>query len=597
MAYLVFNLVFILCNLYQANLINQAIFTNGCNELCVTSPTAPSTCPDDAASLRYRSIDGICNNIENPLYGAINTPLIRLAPCNYYDNVSQPFNMPNSYKVLPTAQEITKYLFSMNNMDNGNETLSGLNPYFGQFLDHDITLSEHPPPINAQPTCNSTDDFQCSDFPILNSTTMNDGCHEFARSKPMCTPTDVREQANSITAFIDCSMIYGSKVEDTNMLRAADGKLKMSVDGMFLPENEDPLDLCNHEGRGGCFLAGDIRVNEHIALTSFHTLFAREHNRIAEVLKIKNAHWGNDKIFNETKLIITSIFQNIVYKEYLPSLNVNCKNFVEYNEAVNPSIATEFSTAAFRFGHSQIKSHFPLVDKDYMIKDRVPLRQAFFNTTIVRDLDYGVNSVLLGLINESSEKIDDEFAEDIAQHLFVPETDHTGFKNLAALNIQRGRDHGLPSYAKYWSHVTNTSMNRITNRMMRSSTFDEGVCDKLDTMYKLSEVDLFVGGILEKKTGKGVLGKTFRKIIKDQFVKLRDGDRFYYENVLKHEQEKLDSIKNVKLARIICNNLEDENILIPKYVLKRSNNQKKKCERLPKLDLDLWDEPPPPPPS
>jgi len=78
---------------------------------------------------------------------------------------------------------------------------------------------------------------------------------------------------------------------------------------------------------------------------------------------------------------------------------------------------------------------------------------------------------------------------------------------------------------------------------------------------------------------------------------LRDGDRFYYENVLKHEQEKLDSIKNVKLARIICNNLEDENILIPKYVLKRSNNQKKKCERLPKLDLDLWDEPPPPPPS
>jgi len=201
-------------------------------------------------------------------------------------------------------------------------------------------------------------------------------------------------------------------------------------------------------------------------------------------------------------------------------------------------------------------------------------------------------------------KIDKEFAEDLSQHLFVPETDHSGFKNLAALNIQRGRDHGLPSYAKYWYNAAGSKMkmSRITNVMMRNR-FDEETYTKLDCMYKLPDVDLFVGGILEKKTGKGVLGKTFQKIIKDQFERLRVGDRFYYENVFKNKKDKkkLASIKRVTLARIICNNLEDENnILIPKRVLERwtsTNNEKIPCQDLKKLKLELWKEPTPPPPS
>lgn len=102
-------------------------------------------------------------------------------------------------------------------------------------------------------------------------------------------------------------------------------------------------------------------------IVSVQTVFMREHNRIADELADLNPAWPDDRLYNEAKRILTAVYQHIIYKEYLPVLLGNeiaekfsllplAEGFYQqYNHNTNPSISSEFSTAAFRFGHTLVK--------------------------------------------------------------------------------------------------------------------------------------------------------------------------------------------------------------------------------------------------
>ena len=124
-------------------------------------------------------------------------------------------------------------------------------------------------------------------------------------------------------------------------------------------------------------VAGDRRVNEQMGLASIHTIFLREHNRIARQLNNMELGWDDEKIFQETKRIVTAIIQHINYREFLPTiLNRQFINFLGldgpsqgfhdvYDPTVDPSIRNGFSTAAFRFGHSMVQSFFTKRSSDF----------------------------------------------------------------------------------------------------------------------------------------------------------------------------------------------------------------------------------------
>lgn len=120
-----------------------------------------------------------------------------------------------------------------------------------------------------------------------------------------------------------------------------------------------------------CFNTGEDRGNENLGLIAVHTLFMREHNRIASELSRLNPSWNDQTLFFETRKILIAIYQHIIFNEWLPliigpdyvkTLNLFSLNgtafYQQYDPNINPSIANEFATAAFRYGHSMSKNSF-----------------------------------------------------------------------------------------------------------------------------------------------------------------------------------------------------------------------------------------------
>ena len=66
------------------------------------------------------------------------------------------------------------------------------------------------------------------------------------------------------------------------------------------------------------FCPGESRVNEQPGLTAIHTIWMREHNRLAQGLAKLNPHWTDETIYQEARRICTAIYQHQVYNEWLP---------------------------------------------------------------------------------------------------------------------------------------------------------------------------------------------------------------------------------------------------------------------------------------
>lgn len=148
-------------------------------------------------------------------------------------------------------------------------------------------------------------------------------CIPFHRSAPACNVFGSnmaqalqRQQMNAITSFMDASTVYGHTQSMERFLRdlsglngklAVNDKFKDPKGRPYLPSVAMLPSACRQVELGDrveCFAAGDTRVNEGLPLTTLHTLWLREHNRIAEALKHINGHWSPDTIYQETRKII-----------------------------------------------------------------------------------------------------------------------------------------------------------------------------------------------------------------------------------------------------------------------------------------------------
>ena len=358
----------------------------------------------------------------------------------------------------------------------------------------------------------------------------------------------VRQQLNSLTAFVDGSMVYGSHEEHASVLRTYDSGLLAINSLTNQPPTKEQLNLrpntrlLRPETQED-FVAGDNRINEHPFLTAMHVIMVREHNRIAEQLRRHlPAYLVNDEtLYQESRRIVVAEIQNIVYGEYLPTIlgakymdkyGLLVTETSNYDSQIDPTIYNEFTAAAFRFGHSMINSMFMLVSQ------RKPRKHSGQNTWFwrLREIFDGqkihgeklpLESMVEGLISQMPQTCDAYFSTEVTNHLFQKNHHRENFgEDLLAINVQRGRDHGLPSYNSYRKRC---GLAPLTSWNNRPSEQDEHFWLKLKDVYeKVDNIDLYLGGVSERSVKGGAVGPVFACIIGEQFRRLKYGDRFFY---------------------------------------------------------------------
>ncbi|XP_068205835.1 lactoperoxidase-like isoform X2 [Palaemon carinicauda] len=435
-------------------------------------------------------------------------------------------------------------------------------------------------------------------------------CMEFVRSAPapMCR-FGPREQLNQHTAYLDGSGIYGPKKEMTDGLREfQDGLLKLQVtlEGKrLLPGQEDPDDGCNIESLYAngifCFKAGDGRVNEQIVLAFLHTVWAREHNRIAAILKAFHPSWTDEKLFQESRRIVIAELQHVTYTEFLPiilgtvlteTLGLSTLSLdqytTDYDDTLDASIANSFSTAAYRYGHSQIADFIQRINR-YGVLQTEPISAMMFNPFSLYE-EEEMGDVGRGSTSGRARKVDAYFTEEVTGKLFKGKGKFG--LDLVALNIQRGRDHGLPGYAQ-WKELCGGEVSNFSDLL---SVMDEHIVDTLQEVYSaLEDVDLFIGGISENPFLDGLLGPTFSCIIADQFLRIKKGDRFWYEykdSPGSFTNAQLKELHKVTFARILCNNVPElENLQPNPFKVPSATNPRVSCHSalIGDYSLSPWD--------
>ncbi|WP_170110545.1 peroxidase family protein [Flavilitoribacter nigricans] len=500
----------------------------------------------------YRTYDGSHNNLQNPEWGAAGSNLLRVAGTAYSDGISAP-----SGTERPNPREVSNSLFAQDGLLNDPLTLSDFCWAWGQFIDHDIGLT---------PDGGETAFIQVpSGDPYFDP---NGGGHAIIpMMRNMFDPStgtsvdNPRQHPNVITAFIDGSGVYGSSEEHASWLRTFNGgKLKVST-GNLLPLNttdgelDGPIDpdaphMDDAVGTNEkLFVAGDVRANENPLLTSFHTLFVRQHNLICDQLANEHPEWSDEQLYQHARKLVGGLIQSIVYDEWLPAMGVHLPEYNGYKEDVNGQLYNLFTGAAFRLGHTLLNTVIQRLDNKgvELPEGNLTLRESFFNPGAILETG-SIDPFFKGMAVQVQQSLDARVINDIRNFLFGPPG--AGGLDLASININRGRERGLPDF-----NTIRATFGLPKYILFQQFSSNAAVFTRLFHLYlDIDDVDPWVGMLSEDPMPGALFGETIMAIMERQFTALRDGDRFYYLNDPVLTQEEKDWISRTTLRDVIMYN-------------------------------------------
>jgi Animal haem peroxidase len=567
---------------------------------------------------RPQSLDGSGNNRRHPTWGQAGTNYSRVADANYADGIGAPVEGPDPrYVSNRVFNDVHQNVFSENDVTQWGFV-------WGQFLDHTFGL--------RQEDGEQQDLGFDSDDPLEEFTNTLGGM-PFARSAaaPGTGETSPREQVNTVSSYIDAWAVYGGSEERLEWLREGPVDGDISNNGALLVLDEDGL-LPRRDARGdastapdmatdgrlraapdSAMVAGDVRANENIALTATHTLFAREHNRIVSELPDS---LNEEQKFQIARRVVIAEQQYITYREFLPTLGIRLPRYRGYDPRVDTTLSNEFATVGYR-AHSMIHGELEVetgaeryapedlaaleeqgveaeVSEDGSeVEFVVPLNVAFFNPDLVGQLQLG--PLLQGIGLEAQYQNDEMIDNQLRSVLFqIPVAGNPecldgeglpgcfeGVLDLGAVDIARGRDHGMPSYndlREAYGLERVASFTEITGEASEEFPADpeltpgdeindpdsldfvelrdgdgnviDPVADpdaaeadvvtairrtsmaaRLRAIYgAVDNVDAFTGMLAEAHLDGADFGPLQRAIWAEQFRRLRDGDRYFYRN-------------------------------------------------------------------
>ncbi|XP_048209431.1 LOW QUALITY PROTEIN: peroxidasin homolog [Perognathus longimembris pacificus] len=583
-----------------------------------------NNCSDMCFHQKYRTHDGTCNNLQHPMWGASLTAFERLLKAVYENGFNTPrgVNARRRYHghALPMPRLVSTTLMGSEEVTPDGRFTHMLMQW-GQFLDHDldstvVALSEARFSDGQHCSAVCTNDPPCFSIMIPPHDPRVRGgarCMFFVRSSPVCgsgmtsllmNSVYPREQINQLTSYIDASNVYGSSDHEARGIRDLASHRGLLRQGIvqrsgkpLLPFATGPPTECmrdENESPIPCFLAGDHRANEQLGLTSMHTLWFREHNRIAAQLLRLNPHWDGDTIYHETRKIVGAEIQHITYRHWLPKVlgAVGMKMLGEYrgyDPGVNAGIFNAFATAAFRFGHTLINPVLYRLDANFqpIPQGHIPLHKAFFSPFRIVN-EGGIDPLLRGLFGVAGKmRVPTQLLNtELTERLFSMA--RTVALDLAAMNIQRGRDHGIPPYHDYRVYCNLSAAHTFED--LKNEIKNPEIREKLKRLYGSTlNIDLFPALMVEDVVPGSLLGPTLLCLLSTQFRRLRDGDRLWYENPGVFSPAQLTQIKQASLARILCDNSDNiTHVQADVFRVAEFPHGYGSCRDIPRVDLRLW---------
>jgi hypothetical protein len=551
-----------------------------------------------------RSLDGSGNNLAHPSWGQVGRPYARVTPAAYADGVAKPL-------ADPPARRLSNRVFNDGHQNLFSE--NGVTQWgfvWGQFLDHTFGLREETGGEAAAIAFDAHDPLEAfrNDF----------GAIDFTRT-PAAPGTGVgnapREQVNTVSSYIDGWTVYGGTEQRLEWLREgpvngtlADNGARLLLDaGGLLPRRSSRGDTATApamalQGRltgtpAKAMVAGDVRANENMALTATHTLFAREHNRIVDALP---ATLSEQRKFDIARRVVGAEQQVITYEEFLPALGVRLAPYRGYDPNVDPTLGNEFATVGYRahsMVHGEIEPFVPtgtytaqqleaFEDAGIEVEEEadgvelaIPLNLTFANPDLLASV--GIGPVLAAAGSESEYRNDEMIDNQLRSVLFqvpfstgacldgppLPDC-FNGVVDLGAIDVERGRDHGIARYndlRRAYGLAPKPSFTAITGEATDAFPQGLGIDDPASLEFTelrdihgaplpldddanavsgtrrttlaarlralfgtVDSIDAFTGMLSEHHLPGTEFGELQLAIWKRQFEALRDGDRFFY---------------------------------------------------------------------
>jgi hypothetical protein len=589
----------------------------------------------------FRSITGYGNNPDHSTWGAAGTDLTRVEPVVHYADGISAAALPDN----PSARVASNNLNNQSsNIFSGADdlgppqslSLSDFAYVWGQFIDHDMDLTPTQSGANAE-TLDIRADTRLFTITLPDGTKKQIpdpmGAEPFTRSvfdpRTGTSPSNPRQQINANTSYLDLSQVYGSTQVVADALRVVEGfepdgtpilgaHLKTSPGDLlpfdnlnyFTQDQINALNMANdaHQvSESQLFAAGDVRANENIELTAIQTLFVRNHNRLVDQLSAMNpaefgfSVWTDNNLYQEARKLNIAEEEIITYNGYLPALlGANAlQAYTGYIDDVNASIATEFSTVGFRFGHSLLSNGVGRVNNDgTAVNDpfntngsTVNLLEDFFRPDLINangvkvnlidnhgnpdpHISTGIGAILKADASNTANEFDLLLIDEIRNGLFSINGISVGpGTDLAARDVQRARDHGIGGYNDVRAAY---GLPRLTS--FAQITSDVQVQQELRATYgvlpngqdNVNAVDPFEGMLAEDHINRTDFGPTMTAILVKQFAALRDGDRFFYLNESFTPAEQALIAQGNTLAKVIENNTGITNLQSNIFFFKES---------------------------
>lgn len=551
----------------------KALNKGGIVALALAGTTAFGTASraDDASRTsqsEVRAIDGSNNNQSHSDWGTPGTHLIREASGMHYGDGISSMARSNG----PSPRLVSSSIFLQSGSIPSHLGISDFIWTFGQFLDHDIGLTE------GNGTDGRTDAFIAIPpfdvfFDPFGTGTQVMPFHRglFDASTGTTTP---RQQINEITSYIDGSNIYGSDATRAAWLRTfSNGQLKVTHTsvGDLPPYNDGTQPNAGSPEKPDLsttlFVSGDIRINEQPTLTCMHVLFIREHNYQAARIASQHRGWTDEQIFQAARKIVIAELQHIAFDEFIPALVGNANGvgpYTGYNSHTNVGISAVFSTAAYRIGHTLLSPQIQRLDShgNSIPEGPLSLRDSFFSSAPPLVTAHGIEPFIRGIAAQKSQELDNKFIDDVRNFLFgLP---GAGGLDLVSLNLQRGRDLGLADFNTLRADFGLSKVTRFSQ-----ITHDTALATQLQQLYgNVNAIDPFAGLFTEDHKSGYNVGPTLLAIFTDQFNRLRSGDRFWYERTLSDSD--LQQVYNTRFADIIERNttishIQSDVFFVPGY--------------------------------